>query len=224
LRSQSLDLSERQRRHDERYRQSLKEKRQQVVEQRIAANVPAKYRRHSFDSLRSTHSLSDSQRDAIDMTEDYTKCGFVDLDIEIMRNVLYVGGVGVGKTHLAMMSLGHLLQSQRGYSIEWQQLASEVRATYSGNGSSSDVIWKYRDCPILLLDDFGVDEAGTRTADRVRIAEEVLFPRFLNENQVTIMTSNLNVDQMIGSFSQRLAGRINENFAVIEISGRDLRM
>lgn len=182
------------------------------------------YGKHTFDTLRARSGLSESQIASIDIAEYYSQSGTLpDANGDEQRNILLTGPVGVGKTQIAMLILKEFMQNRTGYYVEWQTLFTIVQGAYNG-GDSAGIIEQYKTCDVLLLDDLGVLGERFSKEDRVKIADLVLRHRLESDNLVTILTSNLSVNQMIGAFSETLAGRINNVCAVVEMTGNDLRM
>lgn len=113
------------------------------------------------------------------------------------RGLLFLGGSGCGKTHLAVAALrGLIARGFEGIFFDYQTLLNQI---YSGYDKSSGTFERnaYKlalDTPILLLDDIGAHRANDFVED---IVTSIITHR-CNHQNATIITTNLR-DPEIGN-------------------------
>jgi DNA replication protein DnaC len=94
----------------------------------------------------------------------------------------------------------------------------EIRATFSGTGSESDVVRKYQRMPYMVLDDLGAEKMTDWSVSSLYV---VLSGRY-NANRPTIVTSNLTLAQ-IAEWEPRIASRLG-GMCVVQLDGKDKRL
>ena len=106
------------------------------------------------------------------------------------RGLLFIGPVGVGKTHLSVAILKTLIEDWgvRGLFCDFSDLLERIQATFSRTNpdSADDVLAPYRDAELLVLDELG----ARRPTDWVRDVLYGLINTRYNRQRLTIVTSN----------------------------------
>ena len=106
------------------------------------------------------------------------------------RGLLFVGPVGVGKTHLSVAILKTLIEDWgvRGIFCDFSDLLERIKATFSraNPDNADDVLAPYRDAELLVLDELG----ALRPTDWVRDVLYGLINTRYNRQRLTIVTSN----------------------------------
>src|SRR5262249_26446764 len=109
--------------------------------------------------------------------------------------ILLEGPSGTGKTHLAVGALKTLIEKgHSGLFVDFQQLLSRIRSSYSGEGSR-DAFESALDAEILLLDDLGAHRAKEYVED---ITTEIINHRY-NQRKPLIATTNLRTGRLVQS-------------------------
>jgi len=132
------------------------------------------------------------------------------------------GPVGCGKTLLAVKMLLRtvLMLAPDAESEDWAwpfepqriqissvpALLAEIRATFDGNGSSTDVVGYYSTLHWLALDDLGAEKPSDWVCD---ILFQIIDERY-GALRPTIFTSNLSLGELSDRLSERIADRILE--------------
>jgi DNA replication protein DnaC len=142
---------------------------------------------------------------------------------------LYIaGGLGVGKTHLALCLLNqHIRRSlQRGVFLSYPRLFADLKAEFGGKrGSARQTLGRARAASLLIIDDLGAGAAS-------QWAESELLPLLdwrAAEGLPTIYTSNLTLNGEAGLEKLALPPRLYDRIAggvespALLIMGQSLR-
>jgi len=190
------------------------------------AEIPPRFQLAHLLRNCGTWSEDPNRADAYAVALTFADLGYVE-DRSRERYALFLTGeYGRGKTWLASAVFKNLLA--RHTSGMWRMFhwfIREVQSTYhsSAKQSSDAIIRAYQKTPLLLLDDVGDLERGSReTEDRTRLLYEVLDYRN-NYLLPTIITTNLNPNEMEAQFGARTFQRILEMSAFAVMAGDNLR-
>ncbi len=104
--------------------------------------------------------------------------------------VMFVGSIGVGKTHLAAAMLKTLISERRasGLFVDYRELLKKLQHSYSqrGDGSEADILAPVLSAEILVLDELGAVKPTEWVMDTIGY---VLNSRY-NSCRTTILTTN----------------------------------
>lgn len=145
---------------------------------------------------------------------------FADLKI---RNMLLIGSVGVGKTHLSKIIAKEVFQ--KNYSVLFS-------SAFSLFNSFSDVMFKAQEKSKLLeyltdIDLLVIDDLGAQNANKMLLQDLLaLINERVENKKSTIITTNLNPIDIKNNFGERLFSRLNDKreFFVVNLRGKDLRL
>lgn len=139
------------------------------------------------------------------------------------KNVRIVGGLGRGKTRLAVAILraawGNRAAPLWGGFLRTAIYLKRLRSTFrkASRESELDVLDAAVKPPLLVLDDFGAEKVGDfGTAEILTLIEERAA-----QDRLTIITSNLNLAE-VHAIEPRLASRF-QAWRTIELQGPDRR-
>lgn len=145
------------------------------------------------------------------------------------RGLLLMGGVGVGKTHLAVSILKGL--TERGFNClfyEFGSLLKEIQDSYNPSTFTSElsVLAPVLNSDVLVLDELG----ASKPTDWVRDTMAHIINARYNDKKLTVFTTNYldarlsdreeTLEDRIGT---RLRSRLFEMCKTIHIDGRDYR-
>jgi DNA replication protein DnaC len=145
------------------------------------------------------------------------------------RGLLFMGSVGVGKTHLAVSILKGL--TERGFTClfyEFGSLLKEIQDSYNANTHASElgVLAPVLNADVLVLDELG----GSKPTDWVRDTMAHIINTRYNDKKLTIFTTNYLderksdreeiLEDRIGT---RLRSRLYEMCKTVTIDGKDFR-
>lgn len=129
--------------------------------------------------------------------------------------LLLLGDNGRGKSHLGAAALK---QAGEGLFIEHKSLIDEIRASY-GTNKTVDVIERYQDAPILVLDEVGMTAGGK---DEQVHLHDILAKRH-DFRRPTIITSNKSVPEIKEILGFRLIDRICQDYECRVLRGESYR-
>jgi len=147
----------------------------------------------------------------------------------VERGLLFMGTVGVGKTHLAVSILKSL--NERGFSCrfyEFGSLLKEIQDSYNPATQSSElkVLSPVFDSEILVLDEIGASKPTEWVRDTMA---HIINTRY-NDKKLTIFTTNYMDDRknekeetLEDRVGVRLRSRLFEMCRTVRIEGQDFR-
>lgn len=140
-------------------------------------------------------------------------------------NLLFIGGTGLGKTHLSAAITGAVIG--RGYDVVCetaQNLFSDFEyerfnRPYNRDENEPDRTARYFECDLLIIDDLGTEMANQFT---VSCLYNIINTR-LNKGRSVIINTNLTRDELKKRYSDRITSRLFGEFLPIIFVGRDMR-
>lgn len=134
-------------------------------------------------------------------------------------SLLFSGGPGLGKTFLSACIARSV--ADNGFSVVYDtagKLFTDFEAVKFG-GDQRDLTRKYLDCDLLIIDDLGTEMTTQFTQ---AVLYRVLNDRLL-ENRATIVSTNLNNDQIRQRYTPPIASRLLGAFHTCLFLGQDIR-
>lgn len=150
------------------------------------------------------------------------------------------GNVGVGKSHMAVAimreycgevkpeyddkSKEYYLHDELCYQpvfIEVPELLLRIRDTYNdkSNETEKDIVEFFTRTPFLVLDDLGTEKASEFST----LMLYLIINRRCTSDKTTIITSNLDLEQIEERLSDRISSRIKGMCLEIDMAGHDKR-
>ena len=159
------------------------------------------------------------------MKDIYMKCirfvqGFDNHSI----NLLFIGSPGLGKTFFCNSIAKDLLE--QGKSVIYQvsseliDLVRKYKFDFENENNNSSSLNEIYNCDLLIIDDLGT-ELPTQFSSLV--IYNILNKRLLNNKKIIIST-NLNTDELMKSYSERIYSRLFGNFNMYKFYGEDIRL
>ncbi len=142
------------------------------------------------------------------------------------RGILLQGNVGSGKTHLAAAAVNYLLEQHRDvYFLIASELFEELKKSFDGDEETKSKAWrlqqKVKRTETLIIDDLG----SHNFSDWTRSVLFTILNYRMNEELTTIITTNMNGEQLRENLDNRLISRlIAQCEPCLLLANNDLRL
>ena len=137
-------------------------------------------------------------------------------------NLLLLGRTGCGKTFLSNCVAKALLD--QGISVIYFTSSELFRVfeeqTFKKKASSEELHDHIFDCDLLIIDDLGTEFQNSFTTSRLF---QCLNERLLRSKS-TIISTNLSLEELRDTYSDRVFSRVSSNYEVIRLIGNDIRI
>lgn len=176
--------------------------------------------KETFASFRPEIYPTDAQRSFGARCKKYCEKYVASLPYPEKPNLLFLGQSGLGKSYFAN-AIG-AAAVERGIETRKVTAYRFVQDALSGIGNNSEPLAVYTNVTLLILDDLGTEPMIPN------VTAESLF-RILNEraamNLPTIVVSNLNKDELVSEYGERIASRLFDGArtAIVRFTGDNLR-
>ena len=137
------------------------------------------------------------------------------------KNIFFYGNTGVGKTFLSNCIAKELLDA--GYSViyftAFQLFDILSKGVYEKDADAIATHQNIFDCDLLIIDDLGTELSNSFTTSQLFLC---LNERILRQKS-TIISTNLNMNQVADIYSERVLSRIMTYYTIIKLFGEDIR-
>lgn len=180
------------------------------------------YRRYEGASLATFKTPTPSHAEALEFVKSW-------LASPTDQNIIIIGGVGTGKTHLAYAMVAELStirevtrvtkywDSKKIQMVSMKSIIDEIKAGF--NGKTDNGIADLSKCPILIVDEIGLQYGS----DMERIELFELFNLRYNRCLPTVCLSNLDQMAITKVMGMRIADRLFGGAKVITLGGESMR-
>jgi len=137
-------------------------------------------------------------------------------------HLLFIGGTGLGKTHLSTAIARRVIE--RGYDVVYET-AQNIIADFeydrfkSGYGTEESRSEKYFDCDLLIMDDLGAELTNQFTVSSLY---NIINTR-INRGKSMIISTNLGHNGLLERYDERITSRLFGEFCPYMFKGEDIR-
>jgi DNA replication protein DnaC len=197
------------------------QRRQRLLEQ---AGIPDRYQHCALDSIEIWNPKDPTLVSVLRQVQD-----FIDGYPEAEKGLLLMGGVGTGKTHLAVAALRELIRRYgvRGCFADFTTLVYNIQMTFDGSGGGRQLVDPLLHAELLVLDELGAGRPSPWVTD---LLYYLVNSRYL-ERRRTIFTTNYSdfpkrkdEESLTDRISARLRSRLYEMCTRLELRGEDYRL
>lgn len=139
-------------------------------------------------------------------------------------NILFTGSTGVGKTFLTNCIARELIASYVSVIYLSSHDLFEIFSKHKfGYGSEEDLEETYRhilECDMLIIDDLGTEVNNTFVSSQLFYC----INERLNREKGTMISTNLSMDMLRDTYSDRVTSRLMSHYTTIPLYGGDIRM
>ena len=148
---------------------------------------------------------------------------YVDEFEEKGGNLIFTGSTGVGKTFLTNCIAKALIDKYQSViylsSNDLFDIFSKTKFHYETEEEMRDMYQYILDCDLLIIDDLGTELNNTFVSSQLFYC---INERLLRKRS-TIISTNLSLDMLRDTYSDRISSRIISQYAIIPLYGDDIR-
>jgi DNA replication protein DnaC len=193
------------------------------------SNISETMKYQNFDQFRldfysdETDENGNSPRD--NMKDIYMKCIRYTQNFDSHNiNLLFIGKPGLGKTFLCNSIAKELIDKGRSViyqvSSELIDLIRKYKFDFDNEENNAPALNKIYNCDLLIIDDLGT-ELPTQFSSLV--IYNILNKRLIN-NKKMIISTNLDTDEIMNCYSERIYSRVFGSFSMYKFYGEDIRL
>ena len=177
----------------------------------------------TLDYYRNDAREFDMMRRNFEKVRSYAKAFSISADAPQPESLLFLGGTGLGKTHLSTAVAREVIE--RGYDVYYNSavgMISDFEFRRFGNGvaqSDGDDTARYTECDLLIIDDLGTEVVNQFT---LSCLYHVLNTR-LNLGKPTLISTNLTSTELRKTYSDRITSRLMGEYTLVPFYGTDVR-
>jgi len=185
----------------------------------ILARIPKKYWKYQWDHISSDLGMNDYNHEGITVINHYLDN--IPLMKEQGRGLFIYGGHGTSKTTTAIIILRKIMRLYyTGYYLHFHELLDFVMNSWNDELKKS--FWEYivQKIDFLVLDDIA---RNFKMQERESLIIDKLFVYRSNNNLPTILTTNLNTDDIGSLLGESILSLFKENVDEVQFIGEDVR-
>lgn len=139
-----------------------------------------------------------------------------------IKNLLFYGETGLGKTFLSNCIANELINSCHSviYLTAIELFQAYSKSEFGKDSETSEIVQEITDCDLLIIDDLGTELANSFTNSRLFYC---INDRILKD-KATIISTNLTLDKLFDQYSERIFSRIMHSYKSIKFYGDNIRL
>lgn len=136
------------------------------------------------------------------------------------ESLLFVGGTGLGKTHLSSAIAKEVIE--KGYSVAYESAQNIISAFEKDRFAREEYnlkSQKYVDADLLIIDDLGTE---IQSKSAVSYFYTLINTRLIS-SKPTILSTNLTPTELNSQYEKRIVSRLFGEYTVLQFTGEDIR-
>lgn len=182
--------------------------------------------RQSFDNFSLDYYRDERERDEMRFVFERAKkfAETFGTDAAPCKNLMFIGGTGLGKTHLSTAIARRVIE--RGYDVKYESAPNIIsdfederfggERYYSRGNSPTD---KYFECDLLIIDDLGAEMVNQFTLSSLYN----LINTRQNRGLGMLISTNLDGKELRALYNDRITSRLFGEFDILRFRGSDNR-
>ena len=168
--------------------------------------------------------MMDTERKRNRMRNTYQQCKKYAEEFNplLSENILMFGRTGLGKTHLSLAIANEVLK--KGYGVLYDSALNylnKIEKEHFGKASDdSDTLGQLLSADLLILDDLGTEYTKPFYISTIY---NIINTR-INKGLPTIISTNLNHEEMLKKYDERIISRLFATYESYEFVGEDIRL
>ncbi len=142
----------------------------------------------------------------------------------LKKNILFTGSTGTGKTFLCNCIAKELMEKTVSViylsAIELFDVMAKARVQHTEDVMINELYERIFECDALVIDDLGSELTNSLTNSNLFY---LLNSRLLS-GRCTIISTNLNIDELRDEYTERVTSRIISAYDIIPVIGDDIRL
>ncbi len=172
----------------------------------------------SFDTF-SLNYYTGTDREHAENNLNFCRAYAEDFDVNTSMNLTFLGGTGLGKTHLST-SIARVVV-ERGFDVVYETAQNVITAFENDKfGRSENQAARYTSCELLIIDDLGTEAPSQYN---VPFLYSLINDR-MNSGKKTIISTNLSPNEIRSKYGDRILSRLMGEYIPLVFSGKDIRM
>ncbi|MBE6700527.1 MAG: ATP-binding protein [Ruminococcaceae bacterium] len=193
--------------------------RRTIIQKKYETSGIGKYlQNQNFDNFDLSLYPFGKERESMTRTLDYCKNYAETFSADSSPSLLFVGGTGLGKTHLSsaiaqsVIDKGNYVCYESAHNI----ISVFERERFSPEKTASD---KFFQCDLLIIDDLG---AEIQSKSSVSYFYTLINTRLIS-SKPTIISTNLSATELKRQYEDRIVSRLFGEYSVFLFEGEDIR-
>ncbi len=168
--------------------------------------------------------MMDTERKRNRMRNTYQQCKKYAEEFNplLSENILMFGRTGLGKTHLSLAIANEVLK--KGYGVLYDSALNylnQIEKEHFGKASDdNDTLGQLLSAELLILDDLGTEYTKPFYISTIY---NIINTR-INKGLPTIISTNLNHEEMLKKYDERIISRLFATYESYEFVGEDIRL
>lgn len=141
------------------------------------------------------------------------------------KNMLFIGGTGLGKTFMSNCVVYELLKKEYSAYVTTAPMLFEITSGYMIDKEAySDVYFFIKQCNLLVIDDLGTEKMTEARYAQLLSILEIRKTNDLSFPCKIIMVTNSSINELYQMYTERVASRIAGDFSAFKFTGNDIRI